>query len=138
MTSLILWPDHLTVRRHLLRSFKKNFKDFLCTIDCSEVFIERPKNLTARAQTWSNYKHIITSKYLIGIAPAESIRLSVGWGGRVSDKQITKESAFFTDVSVADCILADRGFDIKEELNALGATLKILSFTKGKKATFWW
>ena len=36
-------------------------------IDCSEIFIEQPKNLTARAQTWSNYKHNNTAKYLIGI-----------------------------------------------------------------------
>ena len=52
MTNLIVWPDHGTVRRHLPRSFKKNFKDCVCIIDCSEVFIERPKNLTATAQTW--------------------------------------------------------------------------------------
>ena len=92
-----------------------------------------PKNLTARAQTWSNYKHNNTSEYLIGITPAGAINLSLGWGGRVSDKQITKESGFFNKVSMGDCILADRGFNIKEELSALGATLKIPSFTKGKK-----
>ena len=47
--------------------------------------------------------------------------------------QINKSSGFFNKVSVGDCILADRGFNIKEELSALGATLKIPSFTKGKK-----
>ena len=52
MTNLIVGPDHGTIRRHLPRSFKKNFKDCVCIIDCSEVFIERPKNLTATAQTW--------------------------------------------------------------------------------------
>ena len=103
-------------------------------IDCSEIFIERPKNLTARAQIWSNYKHNNTSKYLIGITPAGAISfLSLGWGGRVSDKQITKESGFFNNVSMDDCILADRGINIKEELSALGVTLKIPSFTKGIK-----
>ena len=55
MTNLIVWPDHGTIRRHLPRSFKKNFKDCVCIIDCSKIFIERPKNLTARVQTWSNY-----------------------------------------------------------------------------------
>ena len=34
---------------------------------------------------------------------------------------------------MGDCILADQGFNIKEELSTLGATLKIPSFTKGKK-----
>ena len=139
MTNLIVWPDHGTIRRHLPRSFKKNFKDCVCIIDCSEIFIERPKNLTARAQAWSNYKHNNTSKYLIGITPAGAISfLSLGWGGRVSDKQITKESGFFNKVSMGDCILADRGFNIKEELSALGATLKTPSFTKRKETAIWW
>ena len=108
MTNLIMWPDHGTISRHLPRSFKKNFKDCVCIIDCSKKFIERPKNLTARAQTWSNYEHNNTSKYLIGITHARAINfLSLGWGGRVSDKQITKESGFFKKVSIGDCILAD-------------------------------
>ena len=124
MTNLIVWPDHGIIRRHFPQSFKKNFKDCVCIIDCSEIFIERPKNLTARAQTRSNYKHNNTSKYLIGITPAGAISfLSLGWGGRVSDKQIMKESGFFNKVSMGDCILADRGFNIKDELSALGATI---------------
>ena len=126
--NLIVWPDHGTIRRHLPHSFKKNFKD------CSEIFIEKPKNLTTRAQTWSNYKYNNTSKYLIGITAAGAISfLSLGWGGRVSDKQITKESGFFNEVSMGDCTRADQGFNIKEELSAFGATLKIPSFMKGKK-----
>ena len=35
-----------------------------------------------------------------------------------------------------DCILADWIFNIKEELSALGATIKIPSFMKGKKTAF--
>ena len=56
-----------------------------------------------------------------------------GWGGRVSDKQVTKESGFFNEVSIRDCILAERDFKIKEELSVLVATYKIPSFTKGKE-----
>ena len=56
-----------------------------------------------------------------------------GWGGKVPDKQITKESVFFNKVSIRDCRLADRGFNIKEEISALVATYKIPSFTKGKE-----
>ena len=33
----------------------------------------RPKNLTATAQTWSNYKLNNTLKYSIGITPAGAI-----------------------------------------------------------------
>ena len=78
-TNLIVWPGHGTIRRHLPRSFKNNLKDCVCIINCSEIFIERPKNLKAGAQTWSNYKHNNTSKYLIGITPARAISfLSLG------------------------------------------------------------
>ena len=33
-------------------------------IDCFEIFIERPSNLTARHLTWSSYKQHSTIKYL--------------------------------------------------------------------------
>ena len=42
-------------------------------IDCFEVFIDRPTNLMARAQTFSNYKHHNTAKILIGITPQGTI-----------------------------------------------------------------
>ena len=32
-------------------------------IDCFEIFIDRPSNMTARAQTWPNYKHHNALKY---------------------------------------------------------------------------
>ena len=106
----------------------------VCIIDCSEIFIQRPKNLTARAQTWSNYKHNNTVKYLIAISPSGAVMyLSSGWGGRVSDKQITIDSGFIDKLEAGDCYLADRGFNVKAELAVKGAVFKIPSFTKGKK-----
>ena len=103
-------------------------------IDCSEVSIERPKNLTARAQTWSNFKHNNTAKYLIGITPSRAVMfLSAGRDGRVSDKQIGTDSGFFDKISMGGCILADRGFTFKEELASLGVTLNVPHFTKEKK-----
>ncbi len=133
LQSLLIWPSRAEVRLNMPQAFKKRYRDCACIIDCSEVFIERPKNLTARAQTWSNYKHNNTLKYLIGISPAGAVTfLSAGWGGRVSDKQITLESGFLNKILPGDCILADRGFLIEEELNTVGAYLKIPKFTKGK------
>ena len=38
-------------------------------IDCFEIFIERPSNLLARAQTFSNYKHHNTVKVLRNYTP---------------------------------------------------------------------
>ena len=134
LQNLIVWPDRANIRKHIPSSFTHKFRDCICTIDCSEIFTEMPSNLTARAQTWSNYKHNNTIKYLIGISPAGAVTfLSAGWGGRVSDKQITMDSGFLDKLSPGDCILADRGFLIAHEVNARGAFLKMPSFTKGKK-----
>ena len=94
-------------------------------IDCTEVFIERPFSLNARAHTFSNYKSRNTVKYLVGITPSGAVSfLSACSGGRASDKEITLNSG--------DCILADRGFLIEEELATRGEVFRIPAFTRGK------
>ena len=70
-------------------SFHKFFKKCCVIIDCTEV--ERPTDLLARAQVWSNYKHHSTIKFLIGITPQGSISfISSCVGGRMSDKILQK------------------------------------------------
>jgi hypothetical protein len=131
---LIVWPERTALRKNLPSYFVKKFKNCTCIIDCTEIFIERPFNLTARAQTWSNYKHSNTNKYLIGITPAGAVSfLSSGWGGKTSDKEITIISGFLDKLRHGDCILADRGFTIESELATRGAILKIPKFTRGKQ-----
>ena len=47
-------------------------------------------------------------KYLIGITPAGAVSfLSHGWGGHVSDKEITLKSRFLDYLQHGDCILVD-------------------------------
>lgn len=131
---LIKWPSKHMALKTMPKCFKPKYKYCRCIIDCTEIFINRPSNLTTRAQTWSNYKHHNTIKYLVGMSPAGSISfLSPGWGGRTSDKEITVKSGFLNLLEHNDEILADRGFTIRDELAVHGATLKIPHFTKGKK-----
>ena len=81
-----------------------------------------------------SYKSHNTVKYLIGIAPAGAVSfLSYGRGRRASDEMITLNSGFLEMDSHGDCILADRGFLIEEELAECGAVLRIPAFTRGKK-----
>lgn len=133
MKKRIYWPEKSAIRRNLPRCFKPKYTKCVCIIDCTEIFIDRPLSLTTRAQTWSNYKNNNTIKYLIACSPSGGVSfISNGWGGRVSDKEITLKSGFLNLIENGDQVLADRGFTIEEDLAAHGGVLVIPAFTKGK------
>ena len=73
LKNLIVWPSKIEIKENLPKSFRIKYRDCNCIINCSEIFIERPKNLIARAQTWSNYKYNNTIKHLIRISPAGAV-----------------------------------------------------------------
>ena len=110
---LIYWPEKLALRKNIPTCFKKNYNRCVSIVDCTEIFKQRPHNLNARAKTWSNYKHHNTIKYFIGCAPSGAINfISDGWGGRVSDKEITRKCGFLNLIENQDQVLADRGFTV--------------------------
>ena len=51
----------------------------------------------------------------------------------MSDKVITQKCGFLDMIEWGDLVLADRGFNIADELLIRGAKLEIPAFTKGKK-----
>ena len=71
-------------------------------------------------------------KVLIAVAPqGVTTFVSECWGGRTSDKHLTRESGLLKKLYPGDILLADRGFDISEEVAMMQATLQIPAFTKG-------
>jgi len=52
--------------------------------------------------------------------------ISPAWGYRVSDRFLTVNSGFLNKLLLGDCILADSGFDITENVTRMQATLHIL------------
>lgn len=92
-SQLVKWPDREVLLLTMPSSFRKFFRICAVIIDCTEMFMERPSDLLARAQVWSNYKHHSTVKFLIGITPQGTISfVSKCFGGRISDKEIVERS----------------------------------------------
>ena len=134
MKPLVKWPDHEQLYKTMPIQFRKNFGKCIAIIDCFEIFMDRASSLKARAQTWSNYKHHNTVKFLIGISPQGSITfVSKGWGGRVSDRYLTEHCGIMEYLQPGDVILADRGFNIAEEASLYYAEVKVPPYTRGKK-----
>ncbi|KAK9958526.1 hypothetical protein ABG768_010640, partial [Culter alburnus] len=122
LSPLVHWPDRENLMVSMPHQFVEAFgKHVAAIVDCFEIFMERPSNLQARAQTFSQYKHNHTMKYLIVITPQGVISfISKGWGGRSSDKLLP-----------GDIVLADRGFNIRESVGMMCAEVKIPAYTKG-------
>ncbi|XP_077077283.1 uncharacterized protein LOC143729772 [Siphateles boraxobius] len=131
---LVHWPSRECLLTSMPHQFVESFgKNVAAIVDCFEVFIEKPSNVLAMAQTFSQYKHAYTMKYLIVITPQGVISfISNGWGGRTSDKHITEHSGFLNKLLPGDIVLADRGFNIRESVGMMCAEVKIPTFTKGR------
>ena len=114
LSPLIKWPERDDLWCAMPMCFQFSFgKKTTIIIDSFEVSIERPSNLLARSQTFSNYEHHNTVKVLIGITPKISICFtSKEWGGRTSDKYLTERCGSLNNLKPGDLVLADRGFTI--------------------------
>ena len=70
---------------------------------------------------------------MISITRAGAISfISKGWGGKVSDKEITANSGYLNKLENSDVVMADRGITIDMELATRRIMLDIPSFTRGK------
>ena len=119
---------------NLSSTFRNKHNRIRGILDCTEFFIERPKDLHLQAVTWSDYKKHNTIKVLIVITPRGRIGfVSEAWGGRASDRHIVLNSGFLATVEPHDLYMADRGFAIADDLLLHKAELVIPPGASGKK-----
>ncbi|KAM7300763.1 uncharacterized protein ISCGN_016350 [Ixodes scapularis] len=133
MKYVVLWLPRSRLRASMPSSFVENgYGRTTCISDCTEVTLQRPRKLMARAQTFSAYKANNTAKFLTVIAPNGLIMfVSKVYGGRASDKTIVMTCGVEDHLLPGDEIMADKGFTLDTHLEAQGISLNMPAFTKG-------
>lgn len=110
----IRWPSKEEIRKNLPLCFE-HFMNVRLVLDCTEIFIQQPSNLTQQIVTYSFYKHGNTLKIMTGVCPAgDIVWISSTYGGRFSDKAIFENSNLTKLLDPGDAIMVDRGFLIED------------------------
>ena len=104
-------------------------------IDATELKIQVPGALQKHSETYSTYKSHTTMKCLPGVDRKGGIMfISQPYEGAISDKQIVERSGFSEilrqkvtsgEIKKGDSIMADKGFDIPNDLKKLDLKLNI-------------
>ena len=129
-----LWPPKSITSSNMPQVFKEKYPSTRVIIDATEVYVEQPAVPELQQLTFSNYKHHNTYKGLIGISPSGAvIFVSTLYPGSISDKELTRRCGILEWLEEGDSVMADRGFDIQDDLALLGVKLNIPPFLKGKQ-----
>ena len=130
---LKFWPEKNAIIQLIPTSLKIIYPKLRGTLDCSETFIQRLRDLLLQATTWSDYKHYNKFKYLVAIAPNANISFVLAaWVGRASDRYTVQQCSLLNLIDPGDTILADRGLTIQEDLLYRPASLVIPPSSTGK------
>ena len=128
----LIYPPPKEIVRNTLPTAFRSMPRLRYIIDGTEVFCESSGDLKMQAYLWSSYKHHQTAKFLIAINPNGHIAfVSKAFGGRITDKELTKHSGFYDILEQYDHVMADKGFPIVTELNERLCTLVIPKGRRG-------
>ena len=136
LTSLLFWPSREMIQKNLPKEFSKceRYRKTRIILDATELFVEKPSDLSIQSVTWSSYKSHNTLKGLIGICPFGGITfVSDLWAGSISDVELTKRSGLLFLLDRGDYVMADKGFKIEEMLAEVEVSLCIPPFMSGGK-----
>ena len=134
LKELPLWPPKELVKANMPQQFKTRYPATRVILDATEIYIEQPHLPELQQMTFSNYKNDNTFKALVGISPDACVVMFVSslFPGSISDKSLTRKSGMLDLLDEGDSVMADRGFDIEDDLLLRGAHLNIPPFLRGK------
>ena len=128
-----LWPPIELVKSNMPNQFKNMYPSTRVILDATEIYIDQPHIPELQQMTFSNYKNHNTYKGLIGISPDGVVTfISSLYSGSISDKELTRRSGILDLLEPGDSVMADRGFDIEDDLLLRGVQLNIPPFMRGK------
>ena len=128
-----LWPSRAQVQQHMPDCFRAKYPSTRVIVDATEIRVVQPTDPAEQQMTFSNYKNTNTFKGLVGITPTGAVSfVSPLYSGNISDKELTRESGLLDLLEVGDHVMADRGFEIEDDLHARGVKLNIPPFLRGK------
>ena len=127
-----MWPSKEVIQSNLPMTFKKQYPRTRVIIDATEVYIDQPRLPDIQQMTFSSYKNSNTFKALVGISPDGVITfVSSLYPGSISDKELI--SGILDLLDCGDSVMADKGFEIEDDLILRGVPLNIPPFLKDKK-----
>ena len=116
--------------------FKFKYLTTRVIIDATEVFVVQPALPELQQLTFSSYKNHNTYKGLIGISPSGAVTfISELYTGSISDKELTRRCGLLELLEPGDSVMADKGFNIKDDLELVGVKLNIPPFFTSKAIT---
>ena len=140
--SLKIWPHRDIILQNSPGEFLEKYPDNIIIIDATELKIQVPSALQKHSESYSTYKSHTTLKCLLGVDPKGGVMfISQLYEGSISDKQIVERSGFLEvlrqkviagEIKKGDSIMADKGFDIQNDLKKLDLQLNIPPFLKDK------
>ncbi|PFX11234.1 hypothetical protein AWC38_SpisGene25166 [Stylophora pistillata] len=122
----------------------EKYPNTIIIIDATELRIQTPSSLLRQSQSYSSYKSTNTFKSLIGVdAKGGIVFVSQLYIGSISDKEIVIRSGFLEilknkvavgEILAGDAVMADKGFDIGDELKKVNLRLNIPPFLSNQFA----
>ena len=138
LESLKIWPHRDIILQNSPGEFLEKYPDNIIIIDATELKIQVPSALQKHSDSYSTYKSHTTLKCLLGVDPKGGVMfISQLYEGSISDKQIVERSGFLEvlrqkvitgEIKKGDSIMADKGFDIQNDLKKLDLQLNIPLF----------